>query len=131
LQNTGGAGVRPHPSGPVRSISINDILQRLGYVMLLKLDCEGSEWSILHNLREWRRLGAICGEFHLVQKEPNISPAALQKLLQRHFRFVAVFPDTKDELGKFWASHIKNFFTNAHARRYSMPGRLRSSTAGL
>lgn len=116
-QNTGGVVVLPQP-GPVECFDINEVLRELEYVKLLKLDCEGSEWPILFGLREWHRIGAICGEYHLDRSRPNHSPEALAKLLAGHFPFVTVDPiSANEQLGKFWAARVKRYFSNAQTRR--------------
>ncbi len=117
IQNTGGAVVYPKP-GPVECLDINEVVRELKYVHLLKLDCEGSEWPILFGLREWDRIGAICGEYHLDSRERDRSPQALARLLSGHFEFVEVQPlPGNEQLGKFWAARVKGYFSNALTRR--------------
>ena len=111
-QNTGGVVVYPS-AGSTVCFDINDLLQKIGYVTLLKLDCEGSEWLILSGLREWNRIGAICGEYHLDPTNPRQTRASLAKILARHFPCVTVSPGN-EQLGKFWASRVRMFFSNAH-----------------
>jgi hypothetical protein len=109
-------------AGPVKCSDINDILQKVGYVTLLKLDCEGSEWPILNGLREWDRVEAICGEYHLNQFAPGDTPQSLAALLQERFPWVTVTP-SNDQLGKFWASRVKMFFNNAHTAHHRKASR--------
>jgi FkbM family methyltransferase len=111
LENTGGVTVIPSRSGQVKCVAMDELLVRLGHVTLLKLDCEGSEWPILGNMREWGRVGALCGEYHLSTHPHARSPRELSELLRRRFRFVIVQPDN-DQLGKFWGSDIKHYFRN-------------------
>jgi hypothetical protein len=116
-QNTGGVMVYPRP-GPVECVDINEVLRELEYIKLLKLDCEGSEWPILLSLREWSRIGAVCGEYHLDTTRPNYSAETLAALLGRHFPFVLVQPvSANEQLGKFWAARVKGYFSNAQTRR--------------
>jgi FkbM family methyltransferase len=116
-QNTGGVVVYPEP-GPVQCFDINEVIRALGYIEVLKLDCEGSEWPILFSLREWNRIEAICGEYHRDRRTPDFSPETLAALLGRHFPSVTVSPAAGNEqLGKFWASRVKGYFSNAHTRR--------------
>jgi FkbM family methyltransferase len=112
-QNTGGAIVQESADG-VPAYAIDEILKGLGYVTLLKLDCEGSEWSILAALTEWQRLGAICGEYH---PRGFDSVALLAAWLRPRFRFVRIQNPNDEGLGKFWASHVKTFFSNGHLRK--------------
>lgn len=111
MENTGGVTVIPSKDGAVRCVAIDDLLVRLGHVTVLKLDCEGSEWPILLHMKEWRRVGAVCGEYHLCAHPEARTPDELSELLRRRFRFVAVQPDN-DQLGKFWGSDIRDFFRN-------------------
>lgn len=112
-QNTGAAQVILAP-GPMKTFGINTILEQVGYVSLLKLDCEGSEWSILDRLKQWNRIGAICGEYHQTASAPQ--PAEkLRKLLAARFAFVQVDHPNEEGLGKFWASHIRIFQRDAYS----------------
>lgn len=112
-ENAGGVVVAPDPAGPVACAAIDDLLRELEHVTLLKLDCEGSEWPILLHLAEWRRVSALCGEYHLAHHS-EMTPVKLTELLRKHFRFVRVLPDN-EHLGKFWASDIKTFFSHARS----------------
>jgi hypothetical protein len=112
MENTGGAGIIAK-AGTVPCYEINGLLRKLEYVALLKLDCEGSEWPILIGLREWARVGAICGEYHLHPADPTRSVEKLQKLLAEKFSFVRI-EASNEHLGKFWASRVRMCFSHAH-----------------
>jgi rfaE bifunctional protein nucleotidyltransferase chain/domain len=51
---------------PLRKVTLEDVMQEMGFatVDLLKLDCEGSEFSILADSPSLRRVAFICGEYH-------------------------------------------------------------------
>ena len=53
-------------SRPLRTVTLEDIMGRLNVdaIDILKLDCEGSEFSILGNSPQTDRIGLIVGEFH-------------------------------------------------------------------
>lgn len=116
-ENTGGAIVTKSTDG-IAAFGINELLQRLGYVTLLKLDCEGSEWPILGALTEWDRIAAICGEYHGKNFDPVVK---LTELLHPRFSHVRIETPNEEGLGKFWASHIKGGFSNAHVRHKRVP----------
>lgn len=50
---------------PVEKIGLDAILEKSGRVRLLKLDCEGSEYSVLFTSRRLDLVAAIVGEYHL------------------------------------------------------------------
>lgn len=51
---------------PIRKITLEEIMVENGFPRIdcLKLDCEGSEFSILQNATCLDRVGFICGEYH-------------------------------------------------------------------
>jgi FkbM family methyltransferase len=52
--------------GAIRLISFKQVLDRLGETVdLLKLDCEGGEWSIMEDRESLRRVKHIAMEYHL------------------------------------------------------------------
>jgi FkbM family methyltransferase len=54
------------PQGPIRQTAFRDVISRAGsQVDLVKLDCEGSEWSILRDHEAWERVRFLTMEFHL------------------------------------------------------------------
>ncbi len=79
--NTGGSFVEPagsdhwrrlpnadeyRPAGRVPTVTIESLLDELGWprIDVLKLDCEGSEFSILAGTRSLDKIGVIVGEYH-------------------------------------------------------------------
>jgi FkbM family methyltransferase len=58
----------------VPTIALDDILERLPRVDLLKVDCEGSEFPILLTSRLLRRVDRIVGEYH------EVTPAEMHML---------------------------------------------------
>lgn len=51
--------------GPIRQVSLATAVERLGgRVDLLKLDCEGSEWSILRCREALAKIGGVTLEYH-------------------------------------------------------------------
>lgn len=72
----------------VESVDLNDILDHLDYVDLLKIDTEGSEYEILYTLseRNFKKIRHIRGEFHTMPNE------SMDDLLAYTKKYV---PDTK------------------------------------
>lgn len=115
-QNTGGGEVfecGAEEAGGVEAIPLDDVLRKEGRVLLIKLDCEGSEWPILLHSNELGRAKTICGEYHEREVHPlcpeiagRLDRALLRQALKRHFKHVRTQPDPRHRgLGKFWASH--------------------------
>jgi FkbM family methyltransferase len=83
---------------PVQTITLEDILEQHGFdhIDVLKLDCEGSEFSILRNTTVLDRIGIIVGEYH--------GKEAFLQLVQERFAdwHLRILKD--GELGLFWLS---------------------------
>lgn len=58
---------------PVLIVSFDEILEKVGHVKLLKLDCEGSEFPILLTSRLLEQVECITGEYH--EMEPHVYAA--------------------------------------------------------
>lgn len=93
--------------------------------VLLKLDCEGSEFPILFESKELEHIDYICGEYHEINKNipeyakvegfESFDALTLQKFLKEQ-GFLYTFFDrnivegNKLPLGHFWASRTKQSF---------------------
>jgi len=53
-------------NGVVSGVSFNNLIQRIGQVDILKLDCEGSEWGLLESNDAWKNIKAVTMEYHSV-----------------------------------------------------------------
>ena len=78
-------------TGEIQVTSIRDAVHRLlenGNVDLLKLDCEGGEWSILADRTALRRINFVTMEYHLNGKQEVHDLIALLEEggLEIHFR---------------------------------------------
>ena len=49
----------------LRGVSLDELVDELGAIDLLKLDVEGAEYEVLSRCRQLRRIGAIAGEMHV------------------------------------------------------------------
>ena len=80
----------------LKTLTLEQIVQeyRLDRIDILKLDCEGSEISILHNTELLDRIGIIVGEYH--------GKDAFLRLVAERFRdwHLEILKD--GELGTFW-----------------------------
>lgn len=53
-------------NNPVDTISLDDILNKVGKAKLVKIDCEGSEFPILFTSKKLSNIDYICGEYHSI-----------------------------------------------------------------
>lgn len=58
------SGISNNGTIDIDCVAIDDVLNRIGKVDIMKIDCEGSEFPIFRTLRQWDKIGEICGEFH-------------------------------------------------------------------
>jgi hypothetical protein len=113
-RNTGAAQIREEGT-PVEVIAFDDLVRDEGQIRLVKLDCEGAEWPILLGSREWSRVEAVCGEYHLPplieqpRDRPTLSSALLVAALERHgFRVELAKAATSSlPVGMFFAQRIQ------------------------
>lgn len=118
--NTGsGTVVNTSTDRRVGSVKLDELIKNEPYVTLLKLDCEGSEWSILFTSKELSRVDQIIGEYHEYNTENNpsfITPMAkvgererygeaeLVEFLESQGYDVRTWRNPKEpRLGLFWA----------------------------
>jgi FkbM family methyltransferase len=84
---------------PVETVTLEEILAKHGVdrIDFLKLDCEGSEFSILRNTTILDRIGVIVGEYH--------GKARFDALIAERFAGWALRILKDGELGNFWLSN--------------------------
>ena len=109
--NTGGGGIfwdASSGAAKVTAISIIDFMRDSGveYIDLLKLDCEGSEFSILDALAAepsglQRRVGCVRAEVHATRDEARF--IRLMDQLRASFPFVDVAPTGSAALSMVYA----------------------------
>jgi FkbM family methyltransferase len=110
-RNTGAAQVRAEGT-PVEAVAFDDLVRAAPRVRLVKLDCEGAEWPIVLASREWERVEAVCGEYHLpplIEQPagwPRFSAALLVEALEIHgFRVeLADVPRSRLPVGLFFGT---------------------------
>jgi FkbM family methyltransferase len=81
---------------PLRTMTLEELLTRHGleWIDVLKLDCEGSEFSILGHTPSLERIGLIVGEYHGRQR--------FHDLVRRRFADWPLTILKEGELGTFW-----------------------------
>jgi len=85
INNSGGNNIYQNNGKMVKSVSINEIIEKHGFIDLLKIDCEGAEFEILENA-DLSKIGSIRGEFHgkgakeLLEKVKKIVPDTIVTL---------------------------------------------------
>ena len=57
-------GIRDYGTLAVDCVAIDDVLRQMGYVDIMKIDIEGSEFPIFRTTKELGRVGFIAGEYH-------------------------------------------------------------------
>jgi len=102
--NTGGLAVSEgKPSGCYLSptITLNEITKPFKYISIIKLDCEGSEYSILSDFKEFSKVKEFVGEYHL---SGLWSLEELKNLFKANgFEFKHEEAKEDNNLGHFWA----------------------------
>jgi len=105
----------------VTSLTVEDILQSNGldHIDILKLDCEGSEFSILENTASLDRIGLIVGEYHGRER--------FLKLVASRFSDWKLRILKDGELGTFWLQRPVDERTAATRRLAAAPASKRDS----
>jgi hypothetical protein len=52
--------------GTIPAISFKRLIQRVGTIDILKIDCEGAEWELLEDIELWKNIKAVTMEYHLM-----------------------------------------------------------------
>ncbi len=118
--NTGGKSILDtRTSTTVSTVKLDDLLLEYAQSkVLVKFDCEGSEWPILFTSRQLNRVYAICGEYHqfpeqhllnapeyIQGSELHYSVACLENFLcQQGFKCKFIANESSDKNGMFWAT---------------------------
>jgi len=71
----------------------------LDEVNLLKLDCEGAEWSLFEDVESWKRIGFLTMEYHLWAKPGSTLGNLRQKLSDLGFETLTVKPSEEGSFG--------------------------------
>lgn len=101
-ENTGGCPTVLDSDGDIETVCMNDIIDQLGHIDILKLDCEGAEYPALLHCTKLDRLSAIVGEYH-GHVEHTIDE--LKHYLNSHGFSVGLEP-TEGGLGHFFAIRL-------------------------
>ncbi len=84
---------------PVEAVTLEDLMKRYGFEQIdfLKLDCEGSEFSILRHTPSLARIGMVLGEYH--------GREAFLALVRERFAGWDLRILRDGELGTFWLTN--------------------------
>lgn len=83
----------------VETVTLEELMERheFHYIDILKLDCEGSEFSILRHTRSLDRIGLIIGEYH--------GKEAFHELVSERFSGWPLRILRDGDLGTFWLTN--------------------------
>jgi FkbM family methyltransferase len=101
-QNTGGCQTVVCAKSKVRSITLDTIINKVGEIDLLKLDCEGAEYLAILNSKRLKRVKAIFGEYH----GPDFYPFDDFKKTLNDEGFFCGYKSVNDNLGHFHAIRL-------------------------
>ena len=98
--NTGGTNYGESPDGTIDSVTLDHLIN-MGPEgpILLKLDCEGCEYTALSNCENMSRISAIVGEYH---ERDSYHHSTLEKFLH-DYGFSSNYHYTSDSIGLFGA----------------------------
>jgi hypothetical protein len=103
---------------PLRTLTLEDLMRQYGFdhIDILKLDCEGSEFSILGNTPSLGHIGLIVGEYH--------GEARFKELVADRFEGWELKILNSGELGTFWLVNPRTAAKSALQRNeyVSIPG---------
>jgi FkbM family methyltransferase len=83
--------------------SFQSVVDRLGPIDLLKLDCEGAEWEIFRCTDGWRHVHAVAMEYHLWAKTGSSPDDVRNALNGLGFGDVRIEPSSSGPWGFAWA----------------------------
>jgi FkbM family methyltransferase len=74
--------------GIVTGSSLSTVINRIGEIDILKMDCEGAEWEILLDTESWKQIKSVSMEYHLWGKCGSKIEDILDLLDKINFRLV-------------------------------------------
>ena len=100
----------------IRTVTLEDLMSEQGFdrIDVLKLDCEGSEFSILGSTPSLDRIGLIVGEYH--------GRAAFDQLVEDRFAGWELKILRDGDLGTFWLSNPHYRFGDHAGQKHGRNG---------
>jgi len=90
-------------TGTIPVEPFSSVVRALGYIDLLKLDCEGAEWEIFRCKDVWQSVGAVVMEFHLWAKPDSTLDDVHSGLREAGFSSIEIEPSPDGPWGFAWA----------------------------
>lgn len=98
--------VKENASGDTPGTSLAEVIERAGgHIDILKLDCEGGEWSLLDDSNLWNKITSVTMEYHLWAKAGSSVELLTEKLRNYGFEIISLHP-LSDEFGILTAIKI-------------------------
>lgn len=95
-----------YQSEGIPKVAFMEAIQRIGgTVDVLKLDCEGAEWSLFADVASWRCIAHLTMEYHLWAK-PRATVGELRNVLDRlGFELLQIVPSVDGSFGMLVAKN--------------------------
>ena len=74
--------------GNVTGSSLSTVISRIGDIDILKLDCEGAEWGLLEDTKNWKQVNSLTMEYHLWGKADAKVEDLFQLLNSINFKLI-------------------------------------------
>jgi FkbM family methyltransferase len=97
--------LEPGNDGEITLTSFREAIDRLGgSVDVLKLDCEGAEWTLLDDEQSWSRVHNLTMEYHLWAKPHATTNDLIKRLGELGFRCSGLEPSPEGPWGMLQAT---------------------------
>ena len=90
---------------PVRCLQSSEVAQGF-QIDLLKIDCEGSEWSILQDSSLLDRTKYLCLEYHLYDKHTLQEMQEIIEKSNHKVKYIDPHPGYNGKFGLIWSVHV-------------------------
>jgi FkbM family methyltransferase len=94
-------------NGNVPGVSLQKVIQRVGFIDILKMDCEGAEWELLEDKDSWKKIKSLTLEYHLWARPGITIEKLFQSLDDIKFKMIYHHSLTPDQ-GLILAVNVQN-----------------------